>query len=669
MNADRTHSVVDEPFRKQLARALFLGSMAGLLDSTLVLTSGFISPWAIAFNFGLLVAVFCAAAGFSVLCRRWLGILWLSADSVLLVVGILVFALRGCLFSCGDESLWRVAFPVGLAAACLVVTRWVQRRRPYAGQLTFIVIATAATTLCALDFAARDASLAPGLGIPLLVSAVVLGAIGSTVSKSLRRTIAWTLVAAACCSAWSLRNETRVGAPPRIASISSKPREGQAKDRPNVLLMVMDAVRADHLSLYGYARRTSLHLDALAKTSLVFDRAIAAGNYSLPSHASLLTGVLPTEHGARPRSGDGLTFRGLRSVDSALSSQTMTLAERLQGVGFATGGLSGNSAYLAAWTGLQRGFDAFDDRPKRVIGYHPFSFPVERRLGLAGPLMQELEEWEGKVISQSALSFATGSTPFFLFLNYFDAHAPYLPREGYSFEGDGLGTDIRPIPAYDSEIAYVDSAIGELLDGLERNGKLDNTIVIVTADHGDFFGEKGGFRGHGKGAYEEVLHVPLLVRFPSRLAVGRIARPFGLYEVPRLVLDLVQGQSIDWLYSESTEPRVLSQVWGRVRKADTEHAATLEPDANIVYFGVYKLIARSAGQDELYNLDADPREETNLLVGGDLEAHVLREKMLMAVKKLAPARPGVMPNLTTADFERLRGLGYITLTKPKPPRR
>lgn len=658
-----TPNLVDEESPLSiLARAFVLGGLVGVLETVLVLSSGFSSPAAIAYDFGVLVAVFTTAASLSVLVRRGLGLRWLGVDLVLLLVAILIFSSRGCLRDCGESALWRMAFPTVLAVSSALLIVGTRRTRPSIREGMFMVVATLAATLAALDLADREASLLAGSGLPVVVLMVVLGAAGSAVAlRGLGPSLVGTLIGGLVCFAWAFRDANQIASPLRIELARTRQPPTGKKDPPNVLLIVMDSVRADHLGVYGYSTKTSPHLDALAGESLVFDRAIASGNYSLSSHASLFTGRLPSEHGARPRWANPVTFRGIQTMDSALAADVPTLAERLESAGFATGGLSANTAYLARWTGLQRGFATFDDRPKRLLGYHPFSFPIQRRFGLPGPTQRTLEEWEGKFVTAAALSFAKGTArPFFLFLNYFDVH----PREGDRPKANGLGMNVRPIPAYDAEIAAIDSAIGTLLEGLERSGTLDHTIVVITSDHGEFLGEKG-FNGHGTGAYEEILHVPLLVRFPERLPAGRVGKAFGLHEAPRLILDLVEGRSIDWVYAGDEEPRVLSQIWGLVTSTDKSQQSSLEPDANIVYSGLRKLIARLSGQDELYDLATDSREERNLLLKEDSSASALREEMLVAVRKLAPARAGPLPNMTTADVERLRGLGYISLEKPK----
>lgn len=137
-------------------------------------------------------------------------------------------------------------------------------------------------------------------------------------------------------------------------------------------------------------------------------------------------------------------------------------------------------------------------------------------------------------------------------------------------------------------------------------------------------------------------------------------------EVYRLIVDLPEGRSVDCVHAQGELLRVPSQVWDRVTHADARAIALLEPDANVVYAGSHKLIARPSGQDDLYDLAADPREERNLLLKADPATSEIREKMLDAVKEIVPARPGSEPNPASADFERLGTLGYISLKNSKP---
>jgi arylsulfatase A-like enzyme len=656
-----------EPERKKLflSRALLLGALAGSLETFLVLSTGVMPPDEIAFNFGLLVTVFGSVAASWVVARRYLPRIPFFAEDVLLVlVSIGVFALRGCLHNCGEGWPERLGIPIVITVITLSLLEASRRQRSRRlGAPVFI--GTLAMTMAALDFAVRD-GLVLGTGA-LEWSALVMLGLGTLsallASRGLSSKLAWTVLLVLGSTAWGGLRVRPLWIEPS-ESRGAKSTDSTAPRAPNVILVVLDTVRADHLSLYGYPRKTSPNLDALAADSLVFDHAVASGNYSLPTHASLFTGLLPSQHGAHKQFGGALagTFRRL---DSGLADGVQTLAATLGAQDFTTGGVSSNFVYLARWTGLQQGFASFDDRPKRSLGYHPFSFPFLRRLIDPDSRPIESAEWEGPLISRAGVHFATtAKEPFFLFLNYLDAHNPYFPRGEHLFRGDGLGSDTRPIPAYDSEIAYTDAAVGSLIGELRLRSALDDAILVVTSDHGEFFGEHG-FGFHMAGAYEEVLHVPLLVRYPKGLPPGRISRPFGLHEVHRLITDLAFGRSIDWVRAEEDAPRVLAQVWGRVSPDDESAGArALEPDANIVYQSTYKMIDRRSGADELFDLENDPNETHNLLQNPSAEQQRLRAAMESAVEKLPPPRQGTDPDATAADLAALRGLGYISLKKP-----
>ncbi len=663
--AESSEPTPKERRRIFLSRALLLGAIAGALETLSVLTTGTMRPLELGFNFALLVAAF-GGAGVAWLTLRRVPLLnRFGGEAFLLVVAILMFALRGCLHNCGNDVLVRVGVPVAIGVASLAAHAWLRRAQPTRGATWFVVIATAAMTLSAIDFAIRDGnvgnydtflSVGLSMGPVAIVSSLV-------VQRGWVAKLGWTCALGVLSVLWAGYR----AAPLRIepaAQRASTPEPPPAHP-PNVIVVVLDTVRADHLSFYGYTRPTSPNLDALAKESLVFDHAIASGNYSLSSHASLLTGLLPAQHGAFPRFGAARLAADFRRIDSALATDVETMATRFRSLGFTTGGASANSAYLAPWTGLQRGFEVFDARRRRLLGYHPFSFPFLRRLAGVTSLAQEQQSWEGDVVTESGRHFAVlAREPFLLFLNYFDPHAPYRPRAGHIFRGDGLGSDDNSVPAYDSEIAFVDEVLGQFVDALRKSSILDRTILVITADHGEFFGEHG-FLEHRVGAYEDVLHVPLLVRYPDRIHAGRVGRAFGIHEVNRLVTDLVHNRSTDWVYGGGGEPRVLAQVWGRVVAEDAVAGARgLDPDANVVYMDSYKLIARHAGADLLFNLSLDPRELHNLLSQPSPQDLALQAGMRAVVGRLPPTRRGEDPDASAEDIAALRGLGYISLRRP-----
>jgi arylsulfatase A-like enzyme len=317
---------------------------------------------------------------------------------------------------------------------------------------------------------------------------------------------------------------------------------------PNVLIIVADTVRADHLSSYGYARQTSPHLDRVAREGAQFDGAIATSSWTLPTHASILTGRYPHEHGAE-----------LHGFDHRFRS----LAEEFLARGYRTAAITANTLLFSRAQGFGPGFMIFQDSfysladsfhrtligrqlYKRLLRYARFEDIPGRR--------------SGEAVTSDALAWLERHTdrPFFLFLNYFDAHDPYVPpqpwRSRFSREKEPGGKynsfagryNLKVTPelvesesaAYDGAIAYVDHSIGLLLDALGRRGSLDNTILLITSDHGESFGEQN-LMGHGGNVAIEQVHVPLILRWPEKIPAGlRIPTPVSHIHFASTLLEL-----------------------------------------------------------------------------------------------------------------------------------
>ncbi len=349
-----------------------------------------------------------------------------------------------------------------------------------------------------------------------------------------------------------------------------------AADPPNVLLVVLDTVRADHLGLYGYERPTSPHLEDLARRSVRFSRARASAPWTLASHASLFTARWPHE----------LDIRWLHPMPGGVP----TLAEYLGSLGYATAGFVGNTFYCAYDSGLDRGFAEYHDYVLTAIEAIRTVYLLDAALDAIAPLEPALDRWLsiglGSVMADRSVRQLTHTDrknagivnrqlldwldrrresrrPFFAFVNYVDAHAPYVlpPEADYRF-GPGPATDDdymflldvwlnvdksrlpRPAQAlardcYDSCVAYLDERVGDLLDQLRRRGVLDRTIVIVTADHGEGFGEHGLF-DHGESVYSTEIRVPLLISLPSGGSAGKVVDEFvSLRDIPATIAELV----------------------------------------------------------------------------------------------------------------------------------
>lgn len=407
-----------------------------------------------------------------------------------------------------------------------------------------------------------------------------------------------------------------------------------AAGAPNVLFIIWDTVRAGNLSLYGYDRRTTPRLEALARRAVVFDRAHATAPWTLPSHVSAFTGLWPYE----------FTANWLRPYEG----EETTLAERLARAGYATAGFVANLLYMGRESGLRRGFAHYEDyrlTPTEFV----VSTALGRRLGNAGWVRRLLgfhdviNREPGADVTDSFLAWldARGDRPFFAFLNYLDAHEPYMPPPPYD-ERFGPATlrhhernvhqlraavrldreQMSPAEAqaqtdaYDGAIAYLDDQLGRILDELERRGLDENTVVIVASDHGEQFGEHGLF-AHGNSLYLPLLDVPLVVAFGDRVPGGtRVPTPVSLRDLPATVLDLlgvrdgtVPGASLVrfWNGGAPAEEVAASPVFAEF----TDIKGT--PTAKSILVGRYHYIWGERLAELLYDVVSDPGEQHNLM--------------------------------------------------------
>lgn len=295
----------------------------------------------------------------------------------------------------------------------------------------------------------------------------------------------------------------------------------------NVLLIVIDTLRADHLGLYGYERETSPEIDRWAERGVVFERAYATSSWTVPSVGSMLTGLLPARHGG------GLPIEGAQQVfqRTGVARQATSVAELLQAEGLTTFAIVQNP-FLKQRFGMAKGFD--------VYRY------TRRREG-AGSTVDRFLEWLGE----------HGDEPFFALTHFMEPHLPYRPPAPFRgrFTGRPEPEDWKKLPTlkelrrigpnlpedqvdfylgrYDEEIAYVDSEIGRLLDGL--GDRWEDTLVILTSDHGEELLDHGSF-DHGHTLRQELLHVPLVLWAPE-LEARRVAAPVSLLDLPATILE------------------------------------------------------------------------------------------------------------------------------------
>jgi arylsulfatase A-like enzyme len=429
-----------------------------------------------------------------------------------------------------------------------------------------------------------------------------------------------------------------------------------APGQPNVLLIVLDTVRAASTSLHGYERKTTPRLDQFARGGTLFARAVAPAPWTLPSHGSLFTGRWVHE----------LSTSWRNPLDGAFP----TLAEFLAGHGYTTAGFVGNVTYCSRPHGVARGFVHYEDYVASLGELAMASYPARAFLNdfaakrHRAPRTLAARKWAPSVNEGFLrwLGRRDGSRPFFAFLNYFDAHDPYDPPDEYILrfasrlpEDQGVWRRrISPAEAealrdgYEGAIAYLDEHIGRLLDELGAMGILDNTLVIITSDHGEQVGEHGLTR-HANSLYWPLLHVPLVVSLPGRVPAGQTVRNVvTLRDLPATIADFLGLRDdspfpgASWVDAWSGRP-VPDTALAGVQKAPSMDADPVAPmiapgmrsRLESVTMGRYHYIYTFQGPEkgeQLFDLDDDPAETRNL--AGDPALRSVLEDLRQARREL-----------------------------------
>lgn len=422
------------------------------------------------------------------------------------------------------------------------------------------------------------------------------------------------------------------------------PGEEGAVERPNVLLVTLDTTRADHLGLYGYERPTSPNLDALAEEAVVYDRAYSTSSWTLPAHASLFTGKLPTSHGARHDPEGALVLaEGIAAAPEGIRARPMaagevTLAGLLAARGYATGAVVAGPWMLRQF-GLAAGFDHYDDEGIRDA--------AGRR---AGAVTDAALRWLGE----------GGRTrePFLLFLNYFDPHVPYAPPRAWARSFLPPGTQPNPHAArqapalYDAEILYMDHELGRLFRHLRERGLWERTLVVVTGDHGELLGDRGLW-GHERFLWEPLVRVPLVVKPAGPARPGRRDdRLVSLTDVLPLVLERLGLEAPEAPARAVEAGAVLAEVHPMSRAQDTGvWQARWE--------GRFKVLHNSFGETFLYDLASDPDEQRDLSGEAPERARRAREALEAAFAALPPPPAAAPVPVDEETLETLRALGYL----------
>lgn len=437
----------------------------------------------------------------------------------------------------------------------------------------------------------------------------------------------------------------------RLSSRSEPPGDLVRDDLPNIVVIVWDTVRSESLSLYGYSEPTTPGLEQLAAESVVFEHAVSPSPWTLPAHASMFTGRWPAE----------LSTTWL----DALDDEYPTLAEVLSSRGYATGGFIANHDYTSYDSGLTRGFHAYGDY-RVTFRQFVLSSWLTQTESVADLLLsdswadawsaiRQLNFWVGvkranhrkhaDEVNAELLSWLdrTDDRPFFAFLNYFDAHGGYWSPPGTVAR---FTAEDRGMRGYDAAISYLDGEVTALIDTLRARGVLDNTLIVVTSDHGELFGEKG-LRGHAHNVYYPTVHVPLLIRGPGGVPAGlRVEAEVSTRDLSATLLDLIGVQDETGIGGSS-----LSRFWatppagsGEFLLTQVEQGRNNPPREPIsrgplaaVLSDSLQFILNGDGVEELYNYRSDPRAEVDL--SGDPAHQAAAERLRRALSNFPQRRP------------------------------
>ncbi|HLY37158.1 MAG TPA: sulfatase [Candidatus Binatia bacterium] len=514
--------------------------------------------------------------------------------------------------------------------------------------------------------------------LPLLVQLIALASVALLAygvwralrgADARRRTLTRPLVAAVVVAALALGWSALARMRPPPPSPPAVARAAAPAGAPNVLLLMIDTLRADHLSCYGGTAVSTPHIDTLATGGLRYANMFSQASWTRPSVATILTGLYPSSHGA------------VHKADR-LPDRVDTLAEMLQRAGYRTIGFANNANVSQAFN-FQQGFDEYrylapdfffraDEPASQLTLYSGLRLVRERFLSHYVDVHHYYQPAE--VVTAEVRRWLDGrrddGRPFFLFVHYMDAHDPYF---AHPFNGEGYARVAHPNPdpalaeklhqLYASGIGYLDEHLGVLFEDLHRRGLWDNTLVLLTGDHGEEFHEHGGW-WHGTTLYDEQIHVPLLVKPPGTHA-GRVIDEFATSlditptilaaagasvppSLPGHVLPLDGGappsrQSV--FAEEDLEGNVLQAV--RTREWKIVNANPGNP--------------RGLAPEELYDLGGDPGEHQNAVSSAPAAAQTMRAELGRSVVE-ARANAGTTEKAGPAgdaQRERLRALGYV----------
>lgn len=418
-----------------------------------------------------------------------------------------------------------------------------------------------------------------------------------------------------------------------------QPQSQPSPPEPNIVLIVIDTLRADHLPFYGYHKNTAPFMSGLASSGIVFDNVYATSSWTAPSTASIFTSLYPLQHGVV----HGLiASRKLKKKNPMIAMNRIpedieTIAEVCKRAGYKTFAVSGN-ANISKKMGFAQGFDRFRFKSR----------------GKAHHINNLLKKWEEEIRS---------SGKYFVYLHYMDPHYPYMKNAPWYREADNQEDDL--ISAYDSEINYVDKYIGELF---EHFGWDTNTLFIMTADHGEELFDRGG-RGHGKHLYEETIRVPLLIYPPALVGEQTVHVSQNVS-----IIDILP--TMRHILGVPMEPRDEGISLLPVARIDGENAAQRYLMSHLLRreeeFQLGNLLARSVVLDKdkymvssrdgemYYDLENDPLEKTNAINENLDSARLLKDRLEHFEKTCRKyTHANVDIELDNELIEELKSLGYV----------
>jgi arylsulfatase A-like enzyme len=428
-------------------------------------------------------------------------------------------------------------------------------------------------------------------------------------------------------------------------------------EKPNLILISIDCLRADHVGAYGYERNTTPRIDGLAKDGVVFKTAVSTSSWTLPTHMSMLTGLPPSIHGATRR--------------NKLDVSVPYLPEMLARSGYRVDGVV-SVPNLSQAFGFERGF-------------HSYFFALD-------PGADQLVDVALDLIRRG------DGQPHFLFLHLLDVHWPYSPPSDFRVRFGERPADIsdlldkvmadkvpsnqeeinQVINLYDGEVAYVDQELGRLFDELKAAGLYERSLIILTADHGEAFYEHGYWK-HTQTLYEEMVRVPMIVKWPEESPTGKVETLVSQTDVFPTVLEAVGPtpagtwamslrRHVDRGPQKMNERTVVTEVtWDALpnraammkiafRSEEFKYIATLHGSA------VNELSASGVRQEELYDLTRDPSETENVMLESEHQLRFFRKELrdyFAEASTLRAARRGEAVTLDDTTLERLRALGYV----------